>query len=63
MDMKQLAEWIDARICRACKDGYTCDDFDCEQARKIADLLKRMVRFEGKASGGKDVSGWLVPDQ
>lgn len=60
MDTKQLAEWIDARICNPCKQGYTCDDFECEQAKTIADLLKRMVPFTGKDSDGKDVSGWLV---
>jgi hypothetical protein len=62
MDTKQLAEWVEARICLPCKQGYTCDDWECEQARKIADILKRMVPFRGKNSEGKDVSGWFVPE-
>lgn len=61
MDTNQLAEWIDARICGPCKQGYTCDDFDCEQAKSIADILKRMGPFEGKDRDGNDVTGWLVP--
>lgn len=60
MDVKQLAEWIDARICGQCKQGYTCDDFDCDQAKQIAELLKRMAPFEGKDASGNPVSGWLV---
>jgi len=62
MDTKQLAEWVEARICLPCKQGYTCDDWECEQARKIADILKRMVPFQGKNSEGKDISGWFVPE-
>jgi hypothetical protein len=62
MDLKQLAEWVEARICAPCKQGYTCDDFECDQAKKIADILRRMVPFRGKDGDGKDVSGWLVPD-
>lgn len=61
MDIKQSAEWIEERICGPCKQGYTCDDFGCEQARNIADMLKRMVPFKGKDSEGKDVSGWFFP--
>jgi hypothetical protein len=62
MDLKQLAEWVEARICAPCKQGYTCDDFDCDQAKKIADILRRMAPFKGKDDHGKDVSGWLVAD-
>jgi hypothetical protein len=62
MDLKQLAEWVEARICAPCKQGYTCDDFDCDQAKKIAEILRRMVPFKGRDDHGKDVSGWLVPD-
>ena len=62
MDLKQLAEWVEARICAPCKQGYTCDDFECDQAKKIADILRRMVPFKGRDSNGKDVAGWLVPD-
>jgi len=62
MDTRQLAEWIDTRICLPCKQGYTCDDWECAQARAIADILKRLVRFKGKDSEGKDVSGWFLPD-
>jgi hypothetical protein len=62
MDLKQLAEWVEARICAPCQQGYTCDDFDCDQAKKIADILRRMVPFKGRDDHGKDVSGWLVPD-
>ncbi len=62
MDLKQLAEWVEASICSSCKQGYTCDDFDCDQAKKIADILRRMVPFRGKDSDGKAVTGWLVPD-
>jgi len=62
MDLKQLAEWIDATLCSNCKQGYTCDNFDCEQAQKIADILRRMTPFKGTDSQGKQVSGWLVPD-
>ncbi len=62
MDTKQLAEWVDTRICAPCKQGYTCHDWECEQARKIADLLRRMVHFKGVDAEGKGVSGWLVPD-
>ena len=59
---KEMALWIDAKICSSCHQGYTCDEYDCEQARKIADILKRMTAFKGKDSEGKDVSGWLVPE-
>jgi hypothetical protein len=62
MDLKQLAEWMEEMVCGPCKQGYTCDNFGCEQAKKIADMLRRMVPFKGKDSEGKDVSGWLVPD-
>lgn len=62
MDAKQLATWVEARICDPCKQGYTCDDFECEQARTIADLLKRMVPFIGNDIDGNAVSGWLVPE-
>ncbi len=62
MDTKQLAEWIDTRICLPCKQGYTCDDWECEQARTIAEILKRMVPFKGKDDQGRDVSGWLIPE-
>jgi hypothetical protein len=62
MDLKQLAEWVEASICASCKQGYTCDDFGCDQAKKIADILRRMVPFRGKDGDGKDVTGWLVPD-
>jgi hypothetical protein len=62
MDLKQLAEWVEARICTPCKQGYTCDDFECDQAKKIADILRRMVPFKGQDSDGKDVAGWLAPD-
>jgi hypothetical protein len=62
MDVKRLAEWIDARICGTCKQGYTCDDFDCEQAREIADILKKLVPFEGKDADGNNVSGMIARD-
>ena len=62
MDLKQLAEWIEARLCNNCKQGYTCDDFDCEQARKISEMLKRMTPFNGTDSQGKQVKGWLIPE-
>ncbi len=62
MDFKQLALWLEEMMCGPCKQGYTCDSYDCEQARKIADLLNRMIRFSGKDINGNDVSGWLIPD-
>ncbi len=62
MDTKQLAEWVEARICLPCKQGYTCDNWECEQARIIADMLKRMVPFQGKDSEGKDISGWFISE-
>lgn len=61
MDLNALAEWIEERMCGPCKQGYTCDDYGCEQARKIADILKRMVPFTGKSEDGKEVTGWFVP--
>jgi hypothetical protein len=62
MDNKDLAEWVDTRMCASCKQGYTCNDWECEQAGKIADMLKRMVPFKGTDTDGKEASGWLVPD-
>ncbi|MBI4964314.1 MAG: hypothetical protein HY913_13640 [Desulfomonile tiedjei] len=62
MDLKELAEWIEARLCSNCRQGYTCDNFDCEQGKKIADMLKRMIPFKGTDSQGKPVSGWLISD-
>jgi hypothetical protein len=62
MDTQELAEWIDARICSQCRQGYTCDDWECEQARKIADMLRKMVPFTGRDVSGQDVSGWLIPE-
>ncbi|HMK37441.1 MAG TPA: hypothetical protein VK463_20375 [Desulfomonilaceae bacterium] len=62
MDTKQLAEWVEERICGPCKQGYTCDDYGCEQARKIADILRKMTPFRGKSEDGKSVTGWLVPE-
>ncbi len=62
MDPKQLAEWIEATLCSNCKQGYTCDNFDCEQAKKIADMLRRMTPFKGTDSQGKQVSGWVIPE-
>lgn len=62
MDTRALAEWIDARICSQCKQGYTCDDWECEQARKIADMLRKMAPFTGRDGSGKEVSGWLIPE-
>ncbi|MBI5570978.1 MAG: hypothetical protein HY914_13625 [Desulfomonile tiedjei] len=62
LSTKDMALWIDARICGSCHQGYTCNEYDCEQARKIADMLSRMTVFKGKDSEGKDVSGLLVPD-
>ncbi|MBI5248463.1 MAG: hypothetical protein HY912_03115 [Desulfomonile tiedjei] len=62
MDLKQMAEWIEAMICAPCKEGYTCDNYECEQAKKIADMLRRMEPFKGKDLHGNEVSGWLVPD-
>ncbi|MDQ7785086.1 MAG: hypothetical protein RDU20_19530 [Desulfomonilaceae bacterium] len=61
METKQMAEWIEEQMCGQCKQGYTCDDFGCEQARIIADMLRRMVPFKGKDSEGNDVNGWFVP--
>jgi hypothetical protein len=58
-----MAEWIDARICSPCKQGYTCDDFECEQAKKIADILRRMEPFKGRDSAGNEVAGWFVPEK
>ncbi len=62
MDLKQLAEWVEARICDPCKQGYTCDNYECDLAKKIADMLRRMVPFKGKDMDGNDVSGWLIPE-
>jgi len=62
MDFQQLAEWIEERLCSNCRQGYTCDNFECEQGKKIADMLRRMIPFKGKDSQGKEVSGWLVPE-
>jgi len=62
MELNQMTEWIEARICGPCKQGYTCDEFDCEQALKIAGILRKMVPFRGKDNQGKDVSGWFVPE-
>lgn len=62
MDLNNLAEWIDKKICGPCKDGYTCQDFDCEQAQKIAVLLKSMVPFTGQDSEGNHVTGWFAPE-
>jgi len=62
MDLVQLSEWIETRICSSCRQGYTCDDYGCQQATKIADLLRRMVPFKGTDSEGKAVSGWFVPE-
>jgi hypothetical protein len=62
MDFKGLAEWIEASVCASCKQGYTCDEYDCAQARKIAELLKKMVPFKGTGEDGKQVKGWLVPE-
>jgi hypothetical protein len=53
MDTKRLAEWVEARICLPCKLGYTCDNWEYEQARKISDILKRTAPFKGK-----DDQGW-----
>ena len=62
MDTRDVAEWVDARICGQCKQGYTCDDWECEQARKIAEMLRKMVPFTGRDVSGHEVSGWLVPE-
>ena len=62
MNHQEMALWIDSKICGPCHQGYVCDDFDCEQARYIADMLSRMVHFKGTDTNGTDVSGWLVPD-
>ncbi len=62
MNHKDMALWIDSKICGSCHQGYVCDDFGCEQARQIADILNRMVPFKGKDTNGTEVSGWLVPD-
>jgi hypothetical protein len=63
MDPKELAAWIDAKICGPCHQGYTCDDFDCSRAKEVAEILKRMAPFKGKDSSGHDVTGWFVPEQ
>lgn len=60
MDMRALATWIDAKICGPCKQGYTCDDFDCQQARDISDLLNKLEEFEGRDKEGREVKGWLA---
>lgn len=60
MDTRALAQWIDAKICGPCKQGYTCDDFDCEQAKEISKLLNSLEEFEGKDNSGKEVRGWLA---
>ncbi|MEW6529483.1 MAG: hypothetical protein AB1473_01525 [Thermodesulfobacteriota bacterium] len=61
MDFKELAEWIETRLCSDCKQGYTCDHFDCEQGKKVAELLRRLTPFRGRDEQGRDVSGWLIP--
>jgi hypothetical protein len=63
MDTKQLAEWIDMKICGPCRQGYTCDHFDCSQAKIVADILTHMAPFQGKDVDGKEVSGWFMPER
>jgi hypothetical protein len=60
MDMRALAQWIEAKICGPCNQGYTCEDFDCEQARKISELLNKLEEFEGTDKNGQEVKGWLA---
>lgn len=62
MNHQEMAQWIDAKICGPCHEGYVCNDFDCEQARNIADMLSRMVPFKGVDDNGTRINGWLVPD-
>ncbi|MEW6140557.1 MAG: hypothetical protein AB1733_20230 [Thermodesulfobacteriota bacterium] len=62
MNTQQMAEWVDARLCNQCRQGYTCDDYDCEQAKKVSEILRKMVPFAGKDRSGNEVSGWLVPE-
>lgn len=62
MDLNNLADWIEERLCGDCKRGYTCDNYECEQAKLIAGMLRRMIPFKGRDSEGKEVSGWLVPE-
>ncbi len=63
MDLEQLADWIEARICDPCKHGYTCDQSDCAQAKQIASILKNMAPFKGSDDGGKAVKGWFVSEE
>ncbi len=60
MDTKALAEFVETRLCHDCRQGYTCEHYDCEQGMKVADLLKRMEPFQGKDGDGNAVSGWLI---
>ena len=62
MDARQLADWVDARMCGPCRQGYTCDDYGCDQATKIADILKRMVPAKGKDRSGARVRGWFLSE-
>jgi len=62
VNLKDMAEWLEESLCGDCKRGYTCDSHGCEQARQIADLLKRMTPFKGRDSEGKEVTGWLIPE-
>jgi hypothetical protein len=62
MTHQEMAQWIDSRIWGPCHQGYVCDDFDCEQARYLADMLSRMVPSKGTDDNGTRISGWLVPN-
>jgi hypothetical protein len=62
MDLVQLSEWIEFRLCSPCRQGYTCDEYGCDQATKIADLLKRMAPFKGTDSQGNAVTGWFMSE-
>jgi hypothetical protein len=62
MDFKNLAEWVEERLCGECKRGYTCEHYECDQAKQIAGMLRKMTPFRGRDSEGKEVSGWLVPE-
>lgn len=62
MNFGEMAEWVETKLCSDCRQGYTCDQYECEMGRKVADILRRLAPFRGKDSDGKDVSGWLVSE-
>lgn len=62
MDTASLAEYIETKLCNDCRQGYTCNHFECEQGKKVADMLRKMEPFKGTDENGRPVSGWLIPE-